>query len=62
MKTIIELIVQLAGGVVLLFAIGWLVARLTGYDEYYDNMLYDDDTDETYNQDNDEDMIHHLYL
>ena len=62
LKSIVEFITELNGGIVLLFAIGWLVARLTGYDEYYDKMLYDDATDETCNQDNDDDLIHHLYI
>jgi hypothetical protein len=64
MKTIVELIVQLAGGVVLLFAAGWIFARATGYDEY-DKILYDEDTDvasNTTNQDNEDDVIHRFYI
>lgn len=64
MKTIVELIVQLAAGVVLLFASGWIFARAIGYDEY-DKMLYDDETDKeikTINQDNENDVLHLFYI
>ena len=43
MNSIIELVMELAGGVILLFATGYTFAQLTGYGEHYDKMLYDDD-------------------
>jgi len=45
MISIIESVLELAGGVILLFAVGWTFARISGYDKYYDKMLYDDDDD-----------------
>ena len=44
MKAIIGLIVQL-GGVDLIFAVVRAFIRFTGYSEFYDKMLYDDDED-----------------
>ena len=38
MKTFIELI-ELIGGVALLFAIGWMFARISGYGKIYDKMM-----------------------
>ena len=43
MKTIIELIVEMAGYLILLFAVIWAFVRFTGYGKYYDKMLSDDD-------------------
>ena len=65
MKSIIELIVQLFGGVVLVFLAGWVIAHITGYDEYYDKMLYDDDeTDLTIKNNNtyNDDDIHRIHF
>ncbi len=65
MDTTLMLIIELLGGVTLLFAVGWLFARATGYDRYYDRMLYGDNN--TYltienNNNNGDDIIHHLYF
>jgi len=65
MNSTLRLITELLGGVVLFFAAGWIFARATGYDEYYDKMLYDDDdTDSTNNSNktNSEDDIHSIYF
>lgn len=65
MKTIVELILQLAGSIVILFAVGWIFARATGYDEYYDKMLYDDDDTDSTNNSNktsSEDDSHSIYF
>ena len=43
MNAIIELVLELAGGVILLFAAGYTFAQISGYGEHYDKMLYDDD-------------------
>ena len=45
MNAIIELVLELAGGVILLFAAGYTFAQLSGYGAHYDKMLYDDDGD-----------------
>jgi len=50
MNTTIELVLELVGGVIFLLAAGWTLARISGYDEYYDKMLYDDDDDEVKSQ------------
>lgn len=67
MKSVIELLVELAGGVVLLFATGWMFARISGYSEHYNEMLYDEESDEYItikkNNDHDEDdIIHHVSI
>ena len=65
MKSILDIILQLLGGLVLLFAGGVLFAHMSGYDEYYDKMLYDDDdkdlTIKNNNTDNDDD-IHRIHF
>jgi hypothetical protein len=66
MDAIISLL-ELAGGVILSFAAGWIFARISGYGEYYDKMLYDDESDayitiQKNNEDNDDDIIHQLYI
>ena len=65
MKSILDIILQLLGGLVLLFAGGLLFAHMSGYDEYYDKMLYDDDdkdlTIKNNNTDNDDD-IHRIHF
>ena len=66
METLIELL-ELVGGVILVFAAGYTFARISGYDEYYDNMLYDDESDayitiQKSNEDNDDDIIHHVSI
>ena len=45
MNSIIELALELAGGVILLFAVGYTFSQLSGYGEHYDKMLYDEDGD-----------------
>jgi hypothetical protein len=45
MNSVVELVLELAGGVVLLFATGYTFARISGYGEFYDKMLYDEDGD-----------------
>jgi len=65
MNSTLRLITELLGGVFLFFAAGWIFARATGSDEYYDKMLYDDDdTDSTNNSNktNSEDDIHSIYF
>ncbi len=47
MKPIIELIVEMAGYLILLFAVVWAFVRLTGYGKYYDKMLSGDNDSET---------------
>ena len=62
MKSIADIIIQLIGCLVLLFAGGMLFAHMSGYDEYYDKMLYDDDDSDLKikkNKNNDDD-IHRL--
>ena len=65
MKSILDIILQLLGGLVLLFAGGLLFAHMSGYDEYYDKMLYDDDdkdlTIKNNNTDSDDD-IHRIHF
>lgn len=56
MKSLVELIVELSGGIILIFVAGSVLARIIGYKEYYDNMLYDDDEITYYK---DDDIIHH---
>ena len=47
MKTIIELILEMAGYLILIFAVVWAFVRFTGYGDYYDKMLRGDDDSET---------------
>jgi len=67
MEAIIELI-KLTGCGILLFAVGYTFACISGYGEFYDKILYDDDDDidliiKNYkndnddNEDNDDDII-----
>jgi len=65
MNATIELVLELVGGIILLLAAVWTLARISGYDDYYDNMLFDDDDDtditiKKNNTDNNDDMIHHV--
>ena len=67
MEGIIGLL-ELAGGVILVFAAGYTFARISGYGEYYDKMLDDEESD-TYitiqknNKENDDDdIIHQFYI
>ncbi len=71
MKPIIELIVEMAGYLVLLFAVVWAFVRFTGYGKYYDKMLSgDNDSETTTNKDikdkdkkdYSEDKIHHVEI
>lgn len=63
MDTTVTMIIELFGASFLLFALGYTFARISGYDEYYDKMLYDDDDKDlkikNNNTDNDDD-IHRL--
>ncbi|MBV5283227.1 MAG: hypothetical protein JZU53_12420 [Paludibacter sp.] len=73
MKTIIELILEMAGYLILLFAVVWAFVHFTGYGKYYDKMLegdvskttiYDNESDNNNNKkgiENNKDniMIHH---
>ena len=67
MEAIIGLL-ELAGGVILFFAAGLLFARISGYGEYYDKMIYDEESDAyiTIQKDNEEnddgDIIHQVYI
>jgi len=45
MKAIIELL-ELAVGVILVFAAGYTFARISGYSEFYDKMLYENESEE----------------
>ena len=45
MNSIIELVFELAGGVILLLAAGYTFAQISGYGEFYDKILYDDKGD-----------------
>jgi len=66
MNTTIESVLELVGGIIFLLAAGNILARIIGYDEYYDKMLYDDDDDDTdvtikkNNTDNNDEMVHHV--
>lgn len=73
MKTIIELILEMIGYLILIFAVVWAFVRFTGYGKYYDKMLRGDDDSKTTineneknkkdNKDNkDNDMIHHVSI
>jgi hypothetical protein len=73
MKTIIELILEMAGYLILLFAVVWAFVHFTGYGKYYDKMLGGDDVSETtINEDEknkteiknnkDNDRIHHVSI
>jgi hypothetical protein len=67
MSTTLIIIIEILGGMILFFAAGLLFARISGYDEYYDKMLYDDESDayitiQKNNEDNDDDIIHQLYI
>lgn len=67
MKPMIELIVEMAGYLVILFAVVWAFVRFTGYGDYYDKMLSgDDETERTINdekntdkKDDNDDIIHY---
>ena len=66
MNSTIELIVELIVGVISLFAAGHALSRVIGSDEYYDNILCDDD-DFITNKNNDvsddnSDIIHHISI
>lgn len=67
MKSTIELLVEMAGSLVLLIAAVWAFVHFTGYGEFYDKMMHedDDDTDLTIknnNKDNYDDIIHHVSI
>jgi len=47
MKTIIELILEMIGYLILIFAVVWAFVRFTGYGKYYDKMLRGDDDSKT---------------
>lgn len=52
MKTIIELILEMAGYLILLFAVVWAFVHFTGYGKYYDKMLGGDDDSESTTDEN----------
>lgn len=61
MEAIIELL-ELAEGMIFCFAAGLLFARISGYGEFYDKMLYDVKSDEyikikKHNKDNNKNTI-----
>jgi len=71
MKTIIELILEMVGYLILIFAVVWAFVRFTGYGDYYDKMLRGDDDSETTIDENENkkevskdntnnNMIHHV--
>lgn len=67
MKSTIELLVETGGFLILLFSVVWLFVRFTGYGEFYDKMLYDEESDayitiQKSNKDNDDNIIHELYI
>jgi hypothetical protein len=73
MKTIIELILEMVGYLILIFAVVWAFVRFTGYGEYYDKMLRGDEDSETTIVENEKkkeeskdntnnNMIHHVSL
>jgi len=73
MKTIIELILEMVGYLILIFAVVWAFVRFTGYGDYYDKMLRGDDDSETTIDENENkkevskdntnnNMIHHVSL
>ena len=66
MKSTIEIIVQL-GGVALIFAAVWAFVRFTGYGEFYDKMMYDEESDDYITikkgkdiKDDEDNIIHHV--
>lgn len=68
MEAIIGLL-ELAGGVILFFAAGLLFARISGYGEYYDKMLYDEESDDSIvikkgkdKKEDEVDIIHHVSI
>jgi hypothetical protein len=66
MEAIIGLL-ELVGGVIFFFAAGLLFARVSGYGEFYDKMLYDDESDayitiKKNNEYNDNDFIRQFYI
>jgi hypothetical protein len=60
MKSLVELLVELSGGIILLFTAGSVLARIFGYDEYHDKMLYDEEDKITYYKD--DDIINHFLI
>jgi hypothetical protein len=64
MNTTVIMIIELLGASFLLFALGYTFARISGYDKFYDKMLFDDDKKLIIkNDDNDDnDIIHHVSI
>lgn len=66
MKSTIELLVETGGFLILLFSVVWVFVRFTGYGEFYDKMLYDYESDAYItikeSKDNEDDIIHQLYI
>lgn len=63
MKSIIELLVEMVGFLILIFSVVWVFIRFTGYGEFYDKMLYDVKSDvyikiKNQNKGNNENTIH----
>jgi len=66
MEALIGLL-ELLGGIIFVFAAGHTFARMSGYGEFYDRMLHDDDADfeitiKKDDMDNDDDIIHHVSI
>lgn len=72
MKTIIELILEMVGYLILIFAVVWAFVRFTGYGKYYDKMLGGDVSKTTINEkendktgiknSKDNNTIHHISI
>lgn len=63
MRSIAELFTQFSGGLVFIFAAGWLLTQLNAYEEYYNKMLYDDEELKSKNQDEvDNDFTHKVSI
>ena len=66
MNSILELHLEVIGGIALLFAAVWVFARISGFGEYYNKMLYDEESDAYITikegEDNEDDIIHHVSI
>ncbi|MEI6754412.1 MAG: hypothetical protein WCK78_14750 [Paludibacter sp.] len=61
MKTIIELSMELSGGVVLLFVLARQFARLSRNDEFFKDTFFEDEN-ENLRDENSNDFIHHVSI
>ena len=66
MNSILELHLEVIGGIALLFAAVWVFARISGFGEYYNKMLYDEESDAYItikeSDDTENDMIQQFYI